>query len=181
MGWGASGWNRQTSISHSSHGNVPTDPKGPVPWRGYRPSSQGAHRPSAPHHLTPRSSPHPKFRRLWSLGASQGLQERLTTPESQQAGGKEEEKRNGREEDSREWGRECRLPETPKAGREGSEKVGSFPEERNHVQKAMEPLTQLSREMEMVPSVFEPSLQGHDAARLGRRRPQVWNLPESSE
>ena len=160
MGWGASGWNRQTSISHSSHRNVPTDPKGPVLWRGYRPSSQGAHRPSAPYHLTPRSSPHSKFRRLWGLGASKGLQEHLTTPEPQQAGGKEEERRNEREEDSRECGRECRLPETPKAGGEGSDKVGSFPEERNHVQKAMEPLTQLSREMETVLSVFKTLTAG---------------------
>lgn len=40
-------------------------------------------------------SPHPKFRRLWSLAAPQGLQEHLTTPELRQAGGKEEEREMG--------------------------------------------------------------------------------------
>lgn len=46
-----------------------------------------------------------------------------------------------------------------RVGRRGK-KVGSFPEERNHVQKAMEPLTQLSREMEMVLSVFKTLTAG---------------------
>ena len=57
-------------------------------------------------------------------------------------------------------GRECGLPETPKAGGEGGEKAGSFPEGRNHVQKAMEPLTQLSQKVEMVLSVFKTLTAG---------------------
>lgn len=119
---------------------------------GLPPLLSGSSPSSAPHH--------PKFRRLWSPGASQGLQEHLTTTEPQQAGGKEDERRNGREEYNRECGRECGLLETPKAGGEGGEKAGSFPEGRNHVQKATEPLTQLSQKMEMVLFVFKTLTAG---------------------
>ena len=39
-------------------------------------------------------------------------------------GGKEDERRHRREEDSRERGWGCRLPESPKAGGEGVRRLG---------------------------------------------------------